>query len=504
MSDGRILEAIEKLMTDYEDKEIRDAEKVSKIHRVTFTTHETTAGFLNGTFGALEKIFKNDPLYKQAFSTYNSKQIWSAILRSIFHEFTKGGNLGTTGLTLVTDSPIKDFSTFKGAAKSQVYVIPNSSAERFTIEIRLPSPGRTISTFCSAFRKHAWKKWCDGAKAHLRSAGFNAADQTAMDTPEAHEQISYKTNYAHDPDSTIGLARIDILLEEMKDNMDIELEMMFFQETIDLPSEILRLARIGVKATPHYENGILVGETRIVTGVMKQQFKKETSDFQQIRKRTLDSLPAYFKKHKKAIEFTDPETGLDSKGSRTYRQDAAASNARRTPDQIKKSFRKAGIKGKMTVTKVPLRKRKERDVEYIHRPKNRGSVKKGSMKLSAAIWEIKPEKEKGTGNKLSELQRLKKQINKRLPAEVRRNMGRPALINQTGRFSNSTQLLSLRETAGGISGEYTYQRNPYETFENTGSRKWPVGYNPKPLIAKSIRQLALQYTEQKLTSLRRT
>ena len=83
-------------------------------------------------------------------------------------------------------------------------------------------------------------------------------------------------------------------------------------------------------------------------------------------------------------------------------------------------------------------------------------------------------------------------------------MGKPALTNRTGRFSNSAELKSLRQTPAGISGEYSYLLNPYETFENTGSKRWPTGYNPKPLIAKSIRNLAMQYTEQKLTSLRRT
>ena len=41
--------------------------------------------------------------------------------------------------------------------------------------------------------------------------------------------------------------------------------------------------------------------------------------------------------------------------------------------------------------------------------------------------------------------------------------------------------------------------NPYETFENTGSKRWPSGYNPKPLIAKSIRGLAMGLMEDKLT-----
>jgi hypothetical protein len=91
------------------------------------------------------------------------------------------------------------------------------------------------------------------------------------------------------------------------------------------------------------------------------------------------------------------------------------------------------------------------------------------------------------------------QINRRLPAEVRRNMGRPALINQTGRFSNSVELSELRQGPKTLIGEYRYQFDPYETFENQGPKRWPTGYNPKPLITKSIRNLAAQYTEQKFT-----
>ena len=47
-------------------------------------------------------------------------------------------------------------------------------------------------------------------------------------------------------------------------------------------------------------------------------------------------------------------------------------------------------------------------------------------------------KRKTTGQE--DLFKLERLINRRLPAEVRRNMGRPALQNQTGRFSNSVKL----------------------------------------------------------------
>lgn len=99
--------------------------------------------------------------------------------------------------------------------------------------------------------------------------------------------------------------------------------------------------------------------------------------------------------------------------------------------------------------------------------------------------------------------RLKSIINRSLPAEVRRNMGRPALINQTSRFSNSVVLNSLRDGKNSLIGEYSYQLNPYQTFENTGEKQWPRGYNPKPLIAKSIRNIAARHVENKFT-LRRT
>tara|TARA_X000001382_G_scaffold81659_1_gene57532 strand:+ start:277 stop:1761 length:1485 start_codon:yes stop_codon:yes gene_type:complete len=125
----------------------------------------------------------------------------------------------------------------------------------------------------------------------------------------------------------------------------------------------------------------------------------------------------------------------------------------------------------------------------------------------------KGRKEGGASTEQKELAKLKNQINKKLPAQVRRNMGFPRLTNRTGIFSNSARVISLRNTNKGISGEYGYmltgggisknKAGVYETFENTGSRQWRQSYNPKPLIAKSIRDLAVQYTDQKFVSLRR-
>ena len=124
-----------------------------------------------------------------------------------------------------------------------------------------------------------------------------------------------------------------------------------------------------------------------------------------------------------------------------------------------------------------------------------------------ATKSVNSSKDLNTAGSQRELNAIKNRINRRLPAEVRRNMGRPALINRTGQFSNSVKLLNLRDTGKTLTGQYSYtltgggqsknKTGVYSTFENP--TRWPAGYNPKPLITKSIRKLAMEMTERKFT-----
>lgn len=102
-------------------------------------------------------------------------------------------------------------------------------------------------------------------------------------------------------------------------------------------------------------------------------------------------------------------------------------------------------------------------------------------------------------NTQKHLNNLRLAINAKLSAKVKQNMGRPGLENQTGTFAGSVRLESLQAPRGGktIVGDYSYQYAPYETFEN--SNRWPTGYNPKPLITKSIRELATKQLAMKFT-----
>lgn len=88
-------------------------------------------------------------------------------------------------------------------------------------------------------------------------------------------------------------------------------------------------------------------------------------------------------------------------------------------------------------------------------------------------------------------------INSRLPKQVAQNMGRPALENQTGRFANSVNVINATRAGDVTNIDYTYNREIYGVFE--GGRQYPKGYDPRPLIERSIRELASAKVATKFT-----
>jgi len=82
-------------------------------------------------------------------------------------------------------------------------------------------------------------------------------------------------------------------------------------------------------------------------------------------------------------------------------------------------------------------------------------------------------------------------INQRLPEVVAKNMQPPALQYQTGRFASSVRITDISSTPTGLpSIGYTYQRDPYETFE-VGNRLGTTDRDPRKLIDRSIREIAI-------------
>ena len=84
-------------------------------------------------------------------------------------------------------------------------------------------------------------------------------------------------------------------------------------------------------------------------------------------------------------------------------------------------------------------------------------------------------------------------LNNQLPNVVRKNMGPPRLENKTGRFAASPKVMDVTKTAQGFpSIGYTYEKDPYQTFE-VGNKQGSPDRDPRTLIDKSIREIAVQF-----------
>ena len=72
---------------------------------------------------------------------------------------------------------------------------------------------------------------------------------------------------------------------------------------------------------------------------------------------------------------------------------------------------------------------------------------------------------------------------------VEKNMQRPHLEYQTGRFANSVEVIRLQRTRDDeVTAFLTYMKYPYQTFE-PGFRQGHKGYDPRILLDKSVREI---------------
>ena len=104
--------------------------------------------------------------------------------------------------------------------------------------------------------------------------------------------------------------------------------------------------------------------------------------------------------------------------------------------------------------------------------------------------------ESGTNEMMRKAFETRAFVNSRIAKTVQGNMGRPALENQTGRFAKSVQVTNAMSVGNQIHMDYTYNPN-YRVFEN-GSQ-YTSNFDPRPLIEKSIRELAAARLETKFT-----
>jgi hypothetical protein len=99
---------------------------------------------------------------------------------------------------------------------------------------------------------------------------------------------------------------------------------------------------------------------------------------------------------------------------------------------------------------------------------------------------------------------LKNIINKFLPQTLKSMMVSPRLVYRTGRFANSARVENIYQgSRGGYSADYTYMKNPYQTFE-PGFNMGSTFRDPRSIISTAIRNIALEQMGIKFGQVRRT
>jgi hypothetical protein len=145
--------------------------------------------------------------------------------------------------------------------------------------------------------------------------------------------------------------------------------------------------------------------------------------------------------------------------------------------------------------------------------KNKGSIK-GKAAGAALVSSRKAKKQKvrggraaankGVGKTAQSPIALRNLLNEALPQTVAKNMGSPALNFRTGRFANSARVEMVHQGArGGTAIDYTYMKNPYQTFE-PGFKQGSTMRDPRKIIGESIRELATGILGRAPHTVRRT
>jgi hypothetical protein len=99
---------------------------------------------------------------------------------------------------------------------------------------------------------------------------------------------------------------------------------------------------------------------------------------------------------------------------------------------------------------------------------------------------------------------LRNLLNEMLPQMVASKMTSPALQFRTGRFANSARVEMIHQgPRGGMQVDYTYRKEPYQTFE-PGYRQGSTMRDPRKIIKESIRELAIGILGRQPTTIRRT
>lgn len=200
-------------------------------------------------------------------------------------------------------------------------------------------------------------------------------------------------------------------------------------------------------------------------------------DWKNIQKTLVKELEKAAKKDKRLQKEL-----IEGKGSKPF-LDTVEDNI---TDDVVKAFLK-GNKGllKIKATKTTKRKSSKRTTSN---KLVRTSALARNAKSQKRIQKAKASSRTAQAKTMNVLA-LQNMVNQFLPDQMLKNMGRPQLENRTGRLRRSARVTRAVQSQRSILFDYSYQRNPYETFAPGGAQYTPER-DVEQLISQSVREIA--------------
>ena len=428
----------------------------------------------------------------------SGKLAFENILRSLCLEFA--GN--TAGL-----QPGQVFRSVKMTARGGGGIkkigIPNvrvleadRSSCRILVDLSNASQSQKPDKFFTNFRKMVWNK-------------FNEVHGTKL---KYTSSVGINTNFGHSQQSTVGLKQVQKLGEKLQNDPKenpfdkaeaflgkvgtkkmmslsayVENELLgqgaslqFSQEDVGRGYETVVIGRID----PGNTAGSEITDKRHFNKFFKQYYKEKF----------FNSFNAKDTKDRKALaKLAGYKTIGSFEASEPYNKRAKKKVIETVTKELTKSKR---LKTTKKVEKVKKVKRKK-----TYKPKR----KKSAVLKNAGLLAVnkRGKKAKGAARTQPDLLKLRNLINAMLPDELLSQMQLPRLRNRTGRFRNSARVTDLRVgPRGGTEIDYTYQLDPYQTFE-PGGAQGSTNRDPRALIGGTIREIAQELMGAKFIKTRR-
>lgn len=233
-----------------------------------------------------------------------------------------------------------------------------------------------------------------------------------------------------------------------------------------------------------------------------------------MRQYDADGMKQYINKYNSKIidnlitKFSDPRFGLtdaDLQGSKSFKQGAQDVVPAKVANILLEKIKKGkNIKVKNFTKLRKTNKKSSTTIKGKDQTKGKKKTEKRQKNVTVpalGATAVSKIRQKTRQSNVS-LPSLMVQINKRLPTYLLRNMKQPRLVYRTGRLAQSIRALSIQPGRRGLNIDYTYMKNPYQTFE-PGFQQGSDERDPRELAEISIRQILIDMQQSRFLNFRR-